>query len=471
MLHRVRAAAYAGLALAVASCSGGNGPPDVSLTSIDLSPASASLQVGATQQFTATGHYSDGSTAGVAVTWLASGGTISSSGLYTAGAVAGNYQVVATEQGGSISKAAAVTLTTAAPVLTAITVAPSTISLAPNGTQQFTATGHFTGGGTGSVSVAWTATGGTISIGGFYTAGSVVGPYQVTATVTGGSIAGTADVTVTAASPTLTSVTVAPASITLAPSATQQFTATSHYSDGSTSTSLPVDWTAAGGAVNATGFYTAGTTDGTYQVTATATGTAIAGHADVTIATTPPNLVAIEVTPRGVRILPYITQPVQRRGTTERQYHSARRRDMERHVLPTLTAAHNTITSGGLFQAGTVLGSFTVTATEAGGTISGSVPVSVHSTTGLTVAPPSFASGILSRARFISARAIITPTIRWVSAVSTTVAAPAGGVAPRARAMPTSVRTSTRMGGSGEVQVVCQVVWTLLRPLERMRPP
>ena len=320
MLHRVRAAAYAGLALAVASCSGGNGPPDVSLTSIDLSPASASLQVGATQQFTATGHYSDGSTAGVAVTWLASGGTISSSGLYTAGAVAGNYQVVATEQGGSISKAAAVTLTTAPPVLTAITVAPSTISLAPNGTQQFTATGHFTGGGTGSVSVAWTATGGTISIGGFYTAGSVVGPYQVTATVTGGSIAGTADVTVTAASPTLTSVTVAPASITLAPSATQQFTATSHYSDGSTSTSLPVDWTAAGGAVNATGFYTAGTTDGTYQVTATATGTAIAGHADVTIATTPPNLVAIEVTPRRCADPAIHPQRYSSRGTTEQRY-------------------------------------------------------------------------------------------------------------------------------------------------------
>ena len=202
---------------------------------------------------------------------------------------------MATEQGGTVSKAAAVTLTAAPPVLTSITVAPSAISMAPGATQQFTATGHFSGGGTGSVTVTWSATGGTISTGGLYTAGATVGPYVVTATVTGGSIAGTAAVTITPAPPTLTSVTVAPATITLIPAATQQFTATGHYSDGSTNASISVDWTAAGGTVDANGLYTAGATDGTYQVTATAPGTAIAGHADVTIATPPPNLVAIEV--------------------------------------------------------------------------------------------------------------------------------------------------------------------------------
>ncbi len=197
--------------LAVVGCSGSSGPADVTLTSIDLSPASATLQVGTTQAFAATGHYSDGTTASVAVDWTATGGTVSSAGLYTAGSVAGSYQVVATEQGGSISKAAGVTLTAAPPVLTSVTVAPSTISLAPAGTQQFTATGHYTGGGTGSVTVTWTATGGTISATGLYTAGAVDGTYQVTATATGNALAGHADVTVATPPPNLVSIEVAPA--------------------------------------------------------------------------------------------------------------------------------------------------------------------------------------------------------------------------------------------------------------------
>ena len=146
LARRALGVALISITLVIGGCSGGEGPPDVSLTSIELSPASSTLQVGATQSFTATGHYSDGSTASVAVNWTATGGTISSSGVYTAGSVAGNYQVVATQQDGSISKAAAVTLTAAPPVLTGITVAPATISLAPGGTQQFAATGHFSGG-------------------------------------------------------------------------------------------------------------------------------------------------------------------------------------------------------------------------------------------------------------------------------------------------------------------------------------
>ncbi len=239
---------------------------------------SATLQVGATQSFTATGHYSDGSSASVAVTWTATGGTVSSDGAYTAGTVAGTYQVVATEQGGSISKAASVTVTAAPPVLISITVLPSPIALAPAATQQFVATGHYSGGSTGTVAVTWTATGGTIDAAGLFTAGSGAGPWQVTATQIGGSMLGTAAVTITPAPPALTSITVAPASITLIPTATAQFTATAHYSDNSTGT-IPVDWTATGGAVSGDGFYTAGATDGSYQVTATATGGTVSGSA------------------------------------------------------------------------------------------------------------------------------------------------------------------------------------------------
>ena len=445
--------------LLFAACSGDGGPPDVALTSIDLSPSSTTLQVGATQQFKATGHYSDGSTGSVAVNWSATGGTVASGGLYTAGAVAGAYQVVATEQGGTISKAAAVTLTAAPPVLTSITVAPSTVSLAPAATQQFTATGHYTGGGTGAVLVNWSATGGTINTTGLYTAGATTGPYQVTATLIGGSIAGTAAVTITPAPPTLTSVTVAPATVTLVPAATQQFSATGHYSDGSTNAGISVDWTAAGGTVDVNGLYTAGATDGIYQVTATATGTAIGGHGDVTIATPPPNLVAIEITPTSLRIKPFDSLP-----------YTAIGRLSDGGTVPVsvtwsatfsnLTTIKNTISAAGMYHAGTVLGPFTVTATQVGGPHSATGTVSVHNTTGLTVAPPSFAFWQPQPGKvYLCTSNHFTDDPTTLGGTAVTAATPSGGVTTPSVGY-TNLGAQFYPDGSGEVKVFCQVAWS-----------
>jgi len=443
--------------LAVTACSGGGeGPPDVVLTSIDISPPSATLQVGATQQFNATGHYSDGSTASVAVTWSATGGTVSGAGVYTAGSVAGIYQVVATEQGGTISKAAAVTLTAAPPVLTSITVAPASVSLAPSATQQFTATGHFTGGGTGSVAVTWTATGGTISSGGLYTAGSTVGPYVVTATVTGGSIAGTAAVTITPAPPTLTSVTVVPATVTLIPAATQQFTATGHYSDGSTSAGIPVDWTAAGGTIDATGLYTAGATDGTYQITATATGTAIAGDADATIATPPPNLVAIEVSPSGARVKRPETVQYSAIGRLSDGSTTPVAVTWSTTTIPSPFGV-NSITSAGVFSGGYPIGTYEVTATLQGGALTGSVSGVVHATEGATVQGPLFWAPVAGSV-YLCTSNHFTDDGDGLGGVAT-ITASDGVIAP-------SVRPYTNIGpplvsgdGSGAVKVICSEVW------------
>ena len=449
--------------LAVAACSGGGeGPPDVVLTSIDLSPASATLQVGATQQFSATGHYSDGSTASVAVTWSATGGTVSSSGVYTAGSVAGSYQVVATETGGSISKAAGVTLTAAPPVLTSITVAPPSVSLAPAATQQFTATGHFTGGGTGSVAVTWTATGGTISPTGLYTADAVVGSYQVTATQTGGSIAGTATVTITLAPPTLTSISVAPASVTLIPSATQQFTATAHYSDNSTGT-IPVDWTATGGAVSNDGFYTAGATDGSYQVMATATGGTVSGSASVTIATPPPNLVAIEISPTTlVRLKPKTTAQYTAIGRLSDGGTTPVAVDWTTtSAPPPAIAPYNAIAADGLFTAGHALGSFLVVATQHSGTLADTVTVNVHETTGKTVQGPLFWAPVAGSVYMCTSNHF-TDDGDGLGGVAT-ISAVDGVVAPSARQLHQyrRARSCTRTGQvkfkSSAVSVACPI--------------
>jgi len=98
------------------SCS--SGPPV--LTTITVSPASASVQTGGTQQFTATGldQFGQPMSPQPTFSWSVSGGgTINSSGLFTAGGTAGGpFTVTATS--GSVNGTASVTVTS--PVTNAI---------------------------------------------------------------------------------------------------------------------------------------------------------------------------------------------------------------------------------------------------------------------------------------------------------------------------------------------------------------
>jgi hypothetical protein len=87
-----------------------NTPPDNSAVSVIVNPTSASVQTGTTQQFSATVT----GTSSTGVTWSATGGTISTSGLFTAGATAGAFTVTATSTVNTTRSAqAAVTLSTA----------------------------------------------------------------------------------------------------------------------------------------------------------------------------------------------------------------------------------------------------------------------------------------------------------------------------------------------------------------------
>lgn len=95
--------------------------------------------------------------------------------------------------------------TEAAPVTTLV-VTPTPVSVATGGTQQFGVTGRRASDPTApvAVDVVWTATGGTISASGLYTAGAVAGStFTVTATLVGNpAVTGQANVTlVTVVSP------------------------------------------------------------------------------------------------------------------------------------------------------------------------------------------------------------------------------------------------------------------------------
>ncbi len=189
-----------------------NAPPV--LTTITVAPASASVQTGGTQQFSATGldQFGQPLNPQPTFTWSVSGGgTISATGLFTAGATSGGpFTVTATS--GAVNGTASVTV--AARVLTTIKVTPTNVLLHPSTAQQFLATGFDQFGVKLNPQpiFTWTVSGGgTISPTGLFTASSTTGgPFTVTAS--SGAIKGIAKVTITAKDFSLA---VTPASITV----------------------------------------------------------------------------------------------------------------------------------------------------------------------------------------------------------------------------------------------------------------
>ena len=122
--------------------------------------------------------------------WQATGGTINLNGDYTAGSTLGSYRVIGTLPGTALKDTAVVTITQPAATLTKVILNPSTASLATGSTSQFAVTSLWSDGTTTAPAVTWSATGGTVSAGGLYTAGSVGGTYRVIARASNGVASG-----------------------------------------------------------------------------------------------------------------------------------------------------------------------------------------------------------------------------------------------------------------------------------------
>jgi alpha-tubulin suppressor-like RCC1 family protein len=243
------------------------------------------------------------------------------------------------------------TTVTAGPLGT-ITVTPSPVTLASKGTQRFSAVGTDAGGNVVAIAPTWSvaAGGGTIDSSGLFTAGGVSGTFTNTVQATIGSISGQATVTVTAKA--LATITVAPNPVTLAAGGTQQFTATGKDSGG-TLVAIAPTWsvTAGGGAIDSSGRFTAGGVPGTFVNTVQATSGSISGRATVIVASGGA-LATITVTPN------LVTLAVN--GTLQ---FTAVGKDAAGNIVaisPTWSAdsGAGTISSSGLFTAGTVPGVF-----------------------------------------------------------------------------------------------------------------
>jgi len=124
---------------------------NVTLQSITVAPAAASIGVGAAQTFTATGHFSDGSTGPVAVTWSSGNTAIATinanTGVATGVTAGGPITITASStQTVGIMGTAQLTVTPPQPTLVSIAVTPANATVVVGQSQQFTATGTFSDG-------------------------------------------------------------------------------------------------------------------------------------------------------------------------------------------------------------------------------------------------------------------------------------------------------------------------------------
>ena len=210
-----------------------------SLVGIIVSPTNPTVVAGTTQQFTATGIFSDHSTQLLTsgVTWTSNSpsvATINAAGV--ASAIAQGQTTIVSASVGTVS--GSTTLLVGPPALVSLSLSPSNPSVPAGTIQQFQAIGTFSDNSTQPVfSQGWTSSNtsvATINLAGNATS-IAQGSTTITLTAFDGlqSVTGTTILTVTP--PVFKSLAIVPAHQALLPGATQQLQVQEVYTDGSTS--------------------------------------------------------------------------------------------------------------------------------------------------------------------------------------------------------------------------------------------
>ncbi|MBM4781560.1 MAG: hypothetical protein GQE15_28120, partial [Archangiaceae bacterium] len=341
------------------------------VATITISPTSASIGPGATQQFTATALNATGQpVAGAPITWsvVNGGGTISASGLFTAGNTAGAFANTVRAASGSASATVSVTVN-AGPVAT-VSVTPTMATLAPGGMTTFTAQARDAFNNAVPSTFTWTASAaaGTVTQGGAFTASSTVGTYAAAVTATVGAVSGSASITIQAGA--LASLTITPPLAMIQAGGTAGFSVVGRDSMGSVVSVTPT-WSvvSGGGTINASGIFQAGTAAGTFANTVRAEANGLTAFASVQVSPGP--VLTVSVAPG--------TATVTSGGT---QQFTAQARDAFNNAVPVgftwaAQPAAGTINAGGLFTASTTAGAFPNAITATAGGVNGFASVTV----------------------------------------------------------------------------------------------
>ncbi len=200
--------------------------------------------------------------------WKATGGTISSTGYFVAGGKPGRYAVSVRDSLTGVKVLASVRVRGTPTVLRPtfrLAISPTSVQLKPGASRQFSARAYDRKGKTVPARISWNATGGTITPAGRFTAGKRAGTYLVSASV--GRLRSSAKVRVVIPVPSISRLSISPASAKVSPGKTVRFVVTAYDRSGRRVAVRPV-WTASGGVISALGTFTAGRVPGNYKVTA-----------------------------------------------------------------------------------------------------------------------------------------------------------------------------------------------------------
>lgn len=383
------------IAVFIAGCGGksasltGSGSSNVqkTLVGVAVSPATASIMTGATQQFRTMANYSDSSTTDVSslASWTAAStnvATIDASGKAT-GVAPGTTLVTALYNGSS----ATATLTVMAPTVKSIAISPGNADITAGATQQFTATASYSNGTTANVTsgVIWTSS--NAAVASITPAGLATGIAAGSSTLTAslGGVVATAALTVAAGVPSsVVSIAISPGSGDLVAGITQQFTATATYSNGTTGNVTPMaGWRSSNTAVatiTPAGLVTA-VAAGSTTLTATDNG----ANAAVVLTVEAPSVTSIALSPNGPDVMVGSTEQL----TATATYNNGTSTNVTSAVTwKSSNTAVATITPAGLVT-GVAAGSTTLTASLNGvnGTESLTVTTQASTITSIAVSP------------------------------------------------------------------------------------
>lgn len=272
----------------------------VTITGIVVTPSTATIAIGATQQYVATATYSDGSSAVITTTaaWTSSStavATVLNTGAAT-GISAGNTTITASAGGQSGS--AALTVQPAAVTLTTLSLTPALTTFQVGATRQLAVTASYSNGTVVDVTSGSLFASANPAAVGINAAGLIngVAPGTSALSATFGGRTATAQATTTAA--TISGIVVSPATATVAVGGTQQFVAVATYSDNTTAViTSSATWTSStlsAATVLNTGV-AVGVAAGNSTITASSGGQSGSGILTVTATATPPAITPVNL--------------------------------------------------------------------------------------------------------------------------------------------------------------------------------
>lgn len=342
-----------------------------------LQPETVSLLPGASQQFATLGVRDRADTVPVQVSYSATGGAITPTGLFTAGSTPGSYRVIATRR--ALADTAMITILN--PPVASVSVSPSSKSLYVGNSSQLTATTKDAAGNVlNGRTITWSSSApavATVSASGMVRAMSV-GSATITATSEGQNGSSAVSVAVVP----VASVTVTPATSLSRIGTGAQLTATTKDSAGNVLTGRVVTWTSDApgiATVSANGYVTA-VAAGSATITASSEGKS--STATITVTLVPVATVTIAPATAVLRV-----------GTTVQL--NATTKDSAGNILTgravtwsTNAPAVATVSASGVVSA-VAVGSATISAASEGKSATSSITVTLVPVASISVAPAS----------------------------------------------------------------------------------